>query len=351
MGEKMKIKDADDRILNQYLESNHKNIIFIICISLLLLVCIVVSIIIGAADINLIDIYKILTGNGSNFVKNIVLNIRLPRVLTAVFAGMGLALSGVVMQGILKNPLGSPFTLGISQAASFGAAFGITVIPDMISSFYSLTISAFLWALLSTFIILLLVKYKKGSAETMVLTGVAMASVFTAGTTALQYFADDIELASIVFWTFGDVGRTTWVNLVLVIFTVILSFIYFFYKSWDYNTLNAGDETAISLGINVEMLRIFGMIVSSLMTALIVSMVGVIGFVGLVTPHIVRRIIGGNERYLIPATTLTGGLLLLVADLTARTIAAPIVLPVGILTSFIGAPLFVYLVIRGRRYW
>jgi len=132
---------------------------------------------------------------------------------------------------------------------------------------------------------------------------------------------------------------------------VIPSVIYFLYNMWNYNALDCGEETAKSLGVNVERVRIGGMLVASLVTALIVSFIGIIGFVGLVVPHIVRKIIGGDERYLIPSSCIIGAILLLVSDTVARTIISPIVLPVGILTSFLGAPLFIYLVIKGRKYW
>ncbi|MGM0404587.1 MAG: FecCD family ABC transporter permease, partial [Thermoplasmatota archaeon] len=257
---------------------------------------------------------------------------------------------------------GSPFTLGISHAAAFGAAFSIIVLGAgttqsktadavVLSNPYLVTISAFVWSLVATFIILLLSRYKNASPATMILTGVALGSLFTAGYTALQYFADDVELASIVFWTFGDVARAKWIDLGLILMAVIPATVYFLRKSWDYEVLDSGDESAKALGIDVEKLRFFGMLISCFVTALIISFVGIIGFVGLVVPHMVRRVIGGNERYLIPSSCIVGALLLLASDTVARTIISPIVLPVGILTSFLGAPLFIYLVIKGREYW
>jgi iron complex transport system permease protein len=205
--------------------------------------------------------------------------------------------------------------------------------------------------MISTGVILLLVKIKRASPETMILTGVALGSLFTAGITTIQYFASDVEVAAIVYWTFGDVGRSTWSNLGFMIAVVAPVSGYFMYHSWDFNALDAGAETAKSLGVGVETLRVRGMALASLATAVIISFVGIIGFVGLVAPHMVRKVIGSDERFLLPGSGLVGALLLVVADTVARTIISPVVLPVGILTSFLGAPLFLYLVMRGRDYW
>jgi iron complex transport system permease protein len=213
------------------------------------------------------------------------------------------------------------------------------------------TIAAFVASMISTGVILLLVKVKRASPETMILTGVALGSLFTAGITSIQYFASSEEVAAIVFWTFGDVGRSTWSNLAIMVAVVVPVVGYFVYHSWEFNALDAGTKTAKSLGVNVEALRIRGMTLASLVTGVIISFVGLIGFVGLVAPHMVRKVIGGDERFLLPASGLVGALLLVVADTVARIVIAPVVLPVGILTAFIGAPLFIYLVLQGEEYW
>ncbi|ADL12321.1 FecCD family ABC transporter permease [Acetohalobium arabaticum] len=349
-------------ILAEYQKYTGKKVLFGAVLILLLILLTMYSIAVGAVKIPIAEVVTTLLGSNTGNAYTIIWNIRLPRVLAAIAAGMGLSVSGAAMQSILKNPLGSPYTLGISHAAAFGAAFSIVVLGAgslqsssadavILNNPYITTISAFVWALISTGVILILTKYKNATPETMILTGVALSSLFTAGTTALQYFASDVEIASIVFWTFGDVGRVTWNNLLIISLAVIPSSVYFMYNSWNYSALASGKETAKSLGVNVEKIRLHGMLISSFVTALIVSFVGIIGFVGLVAPHIVRKIIGGDEKYLIPVSCLVGGLLLLASDTAARTVIAPIVLPVGILTSFLGAPLFIYLVLKGRRYW
>ncbi|MFW6144768.1 MAG: FecCD family ABC transporter permease, partial [Candidatus Natronoplasma sp.] len=349
-------------ILHRYDEYSHKRVLFFFISFFSLLALSAFALTLGPADISVSEALSALAGNSSSHTVNtIIWNIRLPRVLSAIIAGAGLAVTGVAMQSILRNPLGSPYTLGISHSAAFGAAFAVIVLGAgtlqsqtedavILNNPYIVTISAFAWSLVATFIILLLARLKKATPTTMVLTGVALGSLFTAGYTALQYFADDVELAAIVFWTFGDVARATWTDLAIMMAVVFPASAYFLYKSWDYEVLDSGDEAAKSLGLDVEKLRLYGMILSSLVTALIISFVGIIGFVGLVVPHMVRRVIGGNERHLIPTSCVVGAILLLASDTAARTVISPIVLPVGILTSFLGAPLFIYLVIKGREY-
>lgn len=355
MGEK-------DEALDSYRKHTGRRILFLVILAAVLFLAFLVSISIGSVKIPVSNVLSILFGQGEGPWEVIIWNIRFPRVLTAIIAGMGLAVSGAAMQSILRNPIGSPFTLGISHGAAFGAAFAIVVLGAgshqsafsdavYINHPYVITICAFVFALISTGVIILIAKFKGASPETMILTGVAMGSLFIAGTTAMEYFAEEIQLSSIIFWTFGDVGRTSWEELLIISVVVIPSIIYFIYNSWNYNALNAGEETAKSLGVKVEQLRIVGLLIASLVTALIVSFVGIIGFVGLVVPHIVRKAIGGDERFVMFGSVLCGGLLLLVSDTVARTVISPVVLPVGILTSFLGAPLFIFLVIKGRDYW
>ncbi len=350
------------QIIDEYQQSQNKRLLLAVIVSVLIATAVIWSLVSGAVQIPLADIISVLLGQGSNKVQAIIWNIRLPRILTALVAGGGLAIAGAVMQSMLRNPLGSPYTLGISHAAAFGASFSIIVFGTgavhsssadavLVNNPYLTSGAAFVCAVITTSLIVAVAKYRNAATETMILTGVALGSLFTAGTTALQYFASDVEIASIVFWTFGDVGRVVWSELGFMFLLVAGGSIYFIYNRWNYNALDAGDETAKSLGVAVDKVRLGGMFIASLLTSLIVSLVGIIGFVGLVAPHIVRKISGGNEKYLLPLSALTGGLLLLVSDTAARTVIAPVVLPVGILTSFLGVPLFLYLIIKGRQYW
>jgi len=315
----------------------------------------------GPIAISASQLPAILLGESNGTASRVIWRIRLPRVVAAIGAGAALAVAGAVLQSVLRNPLASPYTLGISQAAAFGAAVSIVlfdggVVQDsglsvLVTHLYLTSASAFTASLLSTGVILVVAKYRRASPETLVLTGIALASLFTAGTTVLEYFATNVELATLVYWKFGDVGGATWETNGFLWATALAVTVYFLWKAWDYNVLAAGDDTARSLGVNVSRTRLLGTVVASLATAITVSLFGIIGFVGLVVPHIVRRVIGGDEQFLLPASCVCGGLLLLSADTLARTVISPLVLPVGVLTSFVGAPLFVYLILRGRAYW
>jgi iron complex transport system permease protein len=337
---------------------NHKTI-FIIFSMVVLVAVFIFSISKGAADISVSDVLRTLVGiSVSKRYDVIIWNIRLPQALSAVVAGAGLAISGAAMQSILRNPLGSPFTLGISHAGAFGAAFAVMVLNTgvmtstnvgavTISNPYLTTLSAFLFCIATALVIVAISKMRGASPETMVLSGVALGALFTAGTMFLQFFADDVQLAAMVFWTFGDVARASWRELAILCVITLAATGYFIMNTWNYNAVDAGDETAKGLGVNVERVRLFGMLVASLVTAVTVAFLGIIGFVGLVCPHVVRRLIGGDNRFLIPATAVIGALLLLISDTAARLVLSPHLLPVSILTAFMGAPVFIYLIIRG----
>lgn len=299
-------------------------------------------------------------GQGTDISSVVIWRIRMPRVLAAVIAGAGLSVAGCIMQNNLRNPLASPSTLGISNAAAFGANVAIVIFGAgsvrsssadavMIENPYIVTTTAFVAALVATFIILLLANMRGFSPESIVLAGVALGSLFSAGTILIQYFAEDVQVAAAVFWTFGDLGRASWNEVWIMAVVVGCAFIYFMFRRWDYNTLAGGEDSAASLGVNVEKIRLGGMLVASIITAVVVSFLGIIGFVGLIAPQISRRIIGGDHRFLIPISTLVGAALLLIADTVARTIIAPVILPVGAITSFLGAPLFFYLLLKGAK--
>ena len=241
----------------------------------------------------------------------------------------------------MHNPLASPYTLGISGAAAFGAAFAIVIWGARV------TPSAFAWSPGSVWIIFLLSKYKGGSREVIILSGIILTSLFTAGISAMQYFASDVQLATFLFWSFGDLGKASWDKLLVLTLVLIPVLLFSFSRLWMFKSLQSGDDYAQSLGINVKQARLQGMVAASLVTATVVSLFGVIAFVGLVVPHIIRRIIGNDEPFLIPASAAFGGVFLLLSDILARTLIAPVVIPVGIFTSFVGAPLFLFLLIKG----
>ncbi|MCK8114840.1 iron ABC transporter permease [Coriobacteriia bacterium M08DHB] len=314
----------------------------------------------GSSGLSLSEVLRALARTGDETASLIVWNIRLPRVMAAIVAGTGLAVSGAVMQGVLRNPLASPFTLGVSQGAAFGAALAIigfgagatgTAAADAvrISNVWSVAGFAFAGAMVATLAVLAISRTRGATPETIVLAGVALGSLFSAATALMQYFAEDTQVAAVVFWTFGDLGRAAWRDIGLMAVVVGVCVTYFFWHRWDYNALETGAESAHGLGVHVERVRLLGMLAASFATAAIVAFLGIIGFIGLVGPHLVRRVMGSDHRFLLPASAAAGALLLLVADTVGRTLISPVVLPVGAITSFLGAPLFLYLLVARRR--
>jgi iron complex transport system permease protein len=281
-----------------------------------------------------------------------VWNLRLPRIILGIVAGIGLGLAGAVMQAILRNPLASPYTLGISSGAGFGASLAILAGAGIVGGKYLIIGNAFVFALLVSFIILGLSSRKGATPETMILAGIAMMYLFGAMTTILQYFGEAEAVKEAVFWMVGDLNRASWSVVTIVSVVIALCTPYLMAKSWDLNVMGAGDETAKSLGVNVKRTRVLTMVVSTVMVATIVCFTGTIGFIGLVAPHMTRLAIGGDNKYVLPVSGLLGAVILISADLVARRIIAPVILPVGAVTAFMGAPLFLYLIMRRRReYW
>lgn len=349
----------DNEIIIQYKRYRARNKRFILGILFLLVIIGVLSLIAGSHQIGWTELMSLMHGEGTEMNRQIILNLRLPRILAAVITGIILSISGAIMQILLRNPLASPYTLGISNAAAFGASFGIVFLGAgtgiarssdlfMVTNPYIVTITAFLGSLLGLAIILIIVKAKQASVETIILSGVIINSLFGAGIAVMQYVANNVQLASIVFWNFGDLGRSDWNKITFLIIVLIPALLFFHLKRWDYKVLCSGDDYARSMGVCPQRTRIIGLVVTSLCTAVAVSFFGVIAFVGLVVPHIVRKFIGDNEEFLITGSAVFGGMFLLLCDTVARTVISPIILPVGILTSFLGVPLFLFLLTRKK---
>ena len=330
-----------------------------IFLSLLLVLVSLYSIARGGYRLSLEEVFNALVGVGSESAHLVIWNIRLPRVIAGIIVGASLAIAGAVMQGFLRNPLATPFTMGVSHGAMFGASFAILLGAGYAESSgriildnpYTVVLFAFFGAISATIVILALAKLKGLSPEAIILAGVAMSSLFIALTTLVQYFANELQLAAMVYWSFGDLGRATWQEDMILLAVFIPVFMYFIVKRWDLNASAVGDDVAKSVGVDVERVRLISTFLAALITAVSVAFVGVIGFVGLIAPHAIRLLVGGDYRFLIPLSALAGGLLLLVADTVARLVFSPMTLPVGVVTSFLGAPTFIYLLIRmeGRR--
>ena len=318
----------------------------------------VLSLSVGAARISIEDTVRVLLNpffpvNVQETSMQVILSIRLPRSLAALFAGMALSTAGLLMQGVFQNPLVSPYTLGVSSGAAFGASLAMIFRGKFLSTLpflrvYLLPVSAFVFSLLTMLLVYGIAKLKAGSGRILLLAGVAIGYLFSAMVASIRYFSDIRDLPELVFWTMGGLNDVPKSGVLIIALADIAAISFMMVKAWDINALALGEEQALSLGVSYKRIRIIAFIVSTLMTSAAVSFTGVIGFIGLMAPHIIRIIIGSDYRWTIPASALTGALILLASDTIARTIIAPAELPVGIITSFIGVPFFLYLIIRSR---
>jgi iron complex transport system permease protein len=317
-----------------------------------------ISLTIGSYPLSAANAFEILANNifKNNYVGSteeiVVWTLRLPRIAMGILSGIGLGVSGAAMQAILRNPLASPTTIGVSAAAGLGAALAILTGIGITWGRSILIGNAFVFAMIPAGIIFLLARFRQSTPEIMILAGIGMVFIFGSITSLLQYFATADALKGMVIWLMGDLGRAGWADISATFVVLAVCVPFLIWKSWDLNIMGIGDETAGSLGINVNRTRVFIMMVSSLATATIICFTGMIGFIGLVSPHICRIVIGGDNRFLIPAAGLFGASLLLFADGLARTIMAPVIIPVGIITSCVGGPLFLFLIVKkNKAYW
>lgn len=326
----------------------------------LLLIVIGVSASLGSADITIWDAYAAFLNRffpesfkTSWLAETCVWDLRLPRIFLGIFTGANLAFSGAIMQGILRNPLASPYTLGISAGAGFGASLAIIVGAGIVGGGeYLIVGNAFVFAMICSGIIIIFASRRGATPETMVLVGIAILYIFSAATVVIQYFGEEEAVVESLFWMVGGLDRASWEKVIVsgIMFTCTIPLIMI--KSWDLNALTTGDEAARSIGVNVNRVRIFTLSITSLMVASTVCFTGTIGFIGLVAPHITRMIIGGDNRFLLPASGVFGALLLLGADIFARNVIPPVIIPVGVITSCMGGPLLLYIVNKRRKgYW
>ncbi|PZD95041.1 iron ABC transporter permease [Paenibacillus sambharensis] len=285
----------------------------------------------------------------------IIWQLRLPRVCLGILAGAALAGAGAVMQGILRNPLADPFTLGVSSGAAFGAAsaivlgtsvFGLKLVEH---GQVAIVLNAFLFACMAMIAVYSIARLKGGISETLLLAGVAISYLFSAGVSAMKYFSNNEALRDLVMWLMGGLWGAKWSSVGILFPILIISLLVLFRYAWDLNALSSGEEVASTLGVNVSRMRMICLILVTLAAASTIAFTGIIGFVGMVAPHISRMVIGVDNRFLLPCSCLLGGFLLLLADTLARTVMAPTEIPVGIITSLIGAPFFIYILIKKKR--
>ena len=349
----MNIKELEKRQL--------KNRLVIAFMAVAVVVLALACLLVGTYNMTLSEKLKAVLHRGTRGHNKVIWDIRLPRVLAAIVAGAGLSLSGLMMQTTLSNSMAAPSTLGVSNAAVFGANLSIIAFAggflstgnnltnfDVGANPYSTSVMAFVFSTVSVLLILGLCTLRSFSPNVVVLSGMAIGTVWSAATTLLQYYATDVGLSAAVIWNFGDLGRASYRTIGIMAVVVAAGYVFFSLMSWRYNALLSGEATAKTMGVNVARLRFLTLLLASVITAVCVSFLGVIGFVGIICPHVTKKLLGQDHRVSIPMAALSGSALLLLADTLSRCIGSGSALPVGAITSLLGAPFFLA-IIFGRK--
>lgn len=347
--------------MNSIKKNSYYSITFII-MACILFISIILSSTLGVANITFSNSMQILMGkipfinklinvdNISETHKLIIINIRLPRIILSALIGAGLSVVGCVFQAIFKNPMADPYVLGISSGSALGASISIVMgISSMAFGIAGTTFFAFIGAIFTTVLVYFIAKTgTKLPTNTLLLAGVSVSFLFSSINSLIMIFNRD-RVEQIVFWTMGSLASATWKQVISLSFFVIIGFILIIIYSRDLNLMLMGDETACNLGIEVNFVKKFLLIVSSIIIASCVSVSGVIGFVGLIVPHITRMIVGPNHKVLLPFSTLGGAIFMIICDTLSRILAPPAEIPVGAITALFGAPYFIYLLIKNKK--
>ncbi|AOJ05702.1 iron-siderophore ABC transporter permease [Burkholderia mayonis] len=333
-----------------YAGSVQRRLRWLAMLGLLALLCSFADLSVGPAHYPMNKVFSSLWNPRASQVVRVVLHdIRIPAALTALVVGASLSVAGVEMQTVLNNPLASPFTLGVSAAASFGAALGlvlgVSVLPAALVP-YIIPVNAFVMAMGAVLLIDRVTRWRGMSSELIVLLGTTLVFAFTALLQGLQYMAPDQALAAVVFWSMGSLTRTNGIQLAIMAGALLLVLVAFMRNAWALTALRLGDARAGALGVPVAKLRLRTIVLSSLLASVCVSFVGAIGFVGLIGPHIARMLVGEDQRFLLPAAALCGATLLSAASVASKVVLAGQTLPIGIVTSLVGVPLFFVLIVR-----
>jgi iron complex transport system permease protein len=345
--------DVQEETVN-YRKGTVKKILFILILLAIAVVAAGYAMAVGTYPISFLDTYRVVWDHFFGEIWDetadyLIFEWRLPRICTGILAGIGLAAAGVVMQSILRNPLADPYTTGISSGASFGATVAIGLGISLAGGTYAIVSGAFVFSLIPTAMILAVSKMRGASPTTMIMAGIAVMYIFNAMTTMIKLFVSPDQLQAIFAWSVGSLDGATWTQVGTMLTFVVVGYLILQFTSRRLNVLSTGDESSRSIGIDANKLRIICLLVVSFLTAGVVSFTGLIGFIGLVSPHICRLVIGSDNRFLIPASAAFGAALLTVADIIGRTVIQPSTIQVGVITAFIGGPLFLYLIIKQRR--
>jgi iron complex transport system permease protein len=343
-----------------YAKGEKRKALIILYAFIVLLIIIVISVSLGAGSPRFMEAAQVILSRFFPFLEIdpektdeiIILTFRLPRIVLAIIAGAGLAASGATMQGVLRNPLVSPFILGISAAAGFGAALAIVLGIVVFSPYtgYMVVANAFIFSMLAMLMVYGIACLRGITPETVILAGVMVGFLFSALLSLIQFVAPEYDaLRAVVYWLMGQLHTATWEKNLIILPIVLVANALMVRHSWDINVMSLGEETATSLGVNSKRVLVICITLGTLATASIISFTGIIGFIGLVSPHIARMIIGSDHRFLLPCSIVLGACLLLCSDTLARLVFMGSELPVGIVTSLIGVPFFFYFLLSRRR--
>ena len=330
-----------------------RRVLVLFALGALLCLSVAVDISLGPARYPLADVYRTILWPGAADVQMrvVVWDIRMPMALMAVTVGACLSLAGAQMQTILANPLASPFTLGLSAAASFGAALamvlGVALFPGALA--LMVPINAFAMAMLASLLIFALSTMRGVTTETIILLGIALVFTFNAALALLQYFASEQALAAVVFWTMGSLTKASWMKVGVTFAILLICIPLFARRAWALTAIRLGETRAAAMGVPVRRLRLETLVLVSLLAGVPVSFVGTIGFIGIVGPHIARLLLGEDQRFFLPGALLSGALILSATSVLSKTLLPGAVLPIGIITALVGVPFFAVLIFTGGR--
>lgn len=341
-----------EQIAHDYRRLLRRRIAVLSLLGILFALAFVLDVNTGASGLSLRDMFR--DGFGGNLSLQdhaIIWQIRLPQSVMAVLVGMALAVAGAEMQTILNNPLASPFTLGVSSAASFGAALAIILgiaVPGVPQN-WIVSANAFVFAFGSMLMLQGIARLRGSGTEALVLCGIALFFTFNALVSLTQFLASQQALQQLIFWIMGSLARANWDKVKLLACVVVVAVPFAFAASWSMMALRLGEDRAKTIGVNIARLRFGALLRISLLTATAMAFVGTIGFVGLAGPHIARMTIGEDHRFFLPASALTGAIIMSLASMVSKTIMPGVVIPIGVVTALIGLPVFFSLILT-RRY-
>jgi len=311
----------------------------------------IVAMYVGPSGFSVAEIFSLLTGNGNSSDVHVVQNIRLPRILCCAIVGAALSVSGLAMQGLFRNPMASPSVLGVSSGAAFGASLAMGFGIGAVFGSYAVPVMAFIFCFGTMFLVYLLARTSGGvSIAMLLLAGIAVGAFFNGMVSMIQYMVDERTLPGIVYWLMGSFERCGWSSFQLALLPITVGIVLIWLRSNELNLISLGEEQAENLGVNVKATRIILLVGASLAVAGAVSISGIIGFVGLIIPHIFRMIVGPNHKILLPLCVIGGAAFLMVMDAVSRFVISPNELPIGILTALLGAPFFIYIMRTKRKF-